>query len=72
MSATRIGILLLGLVMMFIFGTWGWAELVNAAYRAEVHDVVMVLAVYGVAGLAFAVVAGFTFAVLSFRNDDPG
>ena len=57
---------------MFIFVTWGWTELVNAAYRAEVHGVVMLLAVYGVAGLVFAVVAGFTFLVLSFRNDDPG
>ena len=72
MSVTRIGILAVGLAAMFILGAWGWTELVNAAYRAQAPDPVMALAVYGVALLTFAVVAGFTFLVLSFRDDDPG
>ncbi len=72
MSATRIGILLLGLVTMLVFGTWGWTELANAVYRADSNDIVVALTVYGVAFLILAVGSGFTFLVLWFRNSDPG
>ncbi len=72
MSAARIGILFLGLVAILILGAWGWTELANAVYRAGPNDLVVALTVYGVAGLVFAVVAGYTYLVLWFRNDDPG
>jgi len=70
MSVTRISIVAAGLVAMFILGTWGWTELVNAAYRAQAPDPVMVLAVYGVALLPCAVVAGLTYLALACRNAD--
>ena len=72
MSATRIGILFVGLVAILILGTWGWTELVNTVYKAGPNDFAVALAVYGVAVLVFVVVAGYTFLVLWFRNDDPG
>ena len=70
MSATRIGILLLGLASMLVLGTWGWTELANAVYRANAGDAVVALMIYGVAFLVMAIGAGFTFFVLWFRNDD--
>lgn len=72
MSAPRIGILFAGLVAILLLGTWGWTELANAVYRAEASDIIVGLTVYGVASLVFAVVAGYTYLVLWFRNDDPG
>ena len=72
MSAARIGILFFGLVAILLFGTWGWAELVNAVYRVGPSDFVVALTVYGVAVLVFAIVAGYTFLVLWFHNDAPG
>lgn len=72
MSATRIGILFFGLVAILLLGTWGWAELVNAVYRTAPSDFIVALTVYGVAVLVFAIVAGYTFVVLWFRNNDPG
>ena len=71
MSAARIGILLLGLAAMLVLGTWGWTELANAVYRAGANDVAVALTVYGVPLLIMGV-AGFTFFVFWFRNDDPG
>ena len=70
MSATRIGILALGLAAMLVLGTWGWTELANAVYRAGASDAVVALMSYGVAFLVLAVVAGFSFFVFWFRNDD--
>ena len=72
MSATRIGILLLGLATMLFLGTWGWTELANAVYESDAGDAVVALMIYGVAFLVIGIVAGFTFLVLWFRNDDPG
>ena len=72
MSATRIGILFFGLVAILLLGTWGWAELVNAVYRTGPNDFIVALTVYGVAVLVFAIVAGYTFVVLWFRNDGRG
>ena len=71
MSVTRIGVLLLGLAAMLILGTWGWTELANAVYRADAGDAMVALMIYGVAFLVWLAVAGFTFCVLWFRNDDP-
>lgn len=70
MSATRISILFFGLVAILLLGTWGWTELANAVYRAQAGNIIVGLMVYGVAGLVFAVVAGYTYLVLWFRNDD--
>ena len=72
MSATRIGILFMGLAAILVLGTWGWTELANAVYRSDAGDAVVALMIYGVSFLVIAVVAGFTFFVLSFRNDDLG
>jgi hypothetical protein len=72
MNATRIGILFFGLVAILLLGTWGWTELANAVYIAKANDVIVALTVYGVAGLVFAVVAGYTYLVLWFRDHDPG
>ena len=72
MSVTRVGILFLGLVAILILGTWGWTELANAVYRSNAGDAVVALMIYGVSSLVFAVVAGYTFIVLWFRNDDLG
>ncbi|MDE2788073.1 MAG: hypothetical protein OXL37_15610 [Chloroflexota bacterium] len=72
MSVTRVSILFLGLVAILILGTWGWTELANAVYRSDAGDAVVALMIYGVSFLVIAVVAGFTFFVLSFRNDDLG
>jgi hypothetical protein len=72
MSVARIGILFFGLVAILLLGTWGWAQLVDAVYRVGPGDFVVAITVYGVVVLVFAIVAGFTFLVLSFRNDDPG
>ncbi len=72
MSLTRVSILFLGLVAMLVLGTWGWTELANAVYRSDAGDAVVALMIYGVSGLVFAVVAGYTYFVLWFRNDDLG
>ncbi len=72
MSVTRVSILFLGLVAILILGTWGWTELANAVYRSNAGDAVVALMIYGVSSLVFAVVAGYTFIVLWFRNDDLG
>ncbi len=72
MSVARIGILFFGLVAILLLGTWGWTELANAVYRSDAGDAVVALMIYGVAGLVFAVVAGYTYFVLWFRNDDLG
>ena len=72
MNVGRIGILCLGLVAILVLGTWGWTELANAVYRSNAGDAVVALMIYGVAGLALAVVAGYTYFVLWFRNDDFG
>ena len=72
MSATRIGILFFGLVAILLLGTWGWTELANAVYRSNAGDAVVALMIYGVSGLVFAMVAGYTYFVLWFRNDDLG
>ena len=72
MSATRIGILFIGLAAILVLGTWGWTELANAVYRSDAGDAVVALMIYGVSFLVIAVVAGFTFLVLSFRNNDLG
>ena len=72
MSVTRVSILFLGLVAILILGTWGWTELANAVYRSNAGDAVVAFMIYGVSSLVFAVVAGYTFVVLWFRNDDLG
>ena len=72
MSAARIGILAFGLLAILFLGTWGWTELANAVYRSNAGDAVVALMIYGVSGLVFAVVAGYTYFVLWFRNDDLG
>ncbi len=72
MSVTRVSILFLGLVSILILGTWGWTELANAVYRSNAGDAVVALMIYGVSGLVFGVVAGYTYFVLLFRNDDFG
>ena len=70
MSAVRIGVLFFGLVAILLLGTWGWTELTNAVYRAKAGDLIVGLTVYGVAGLVFAVVAGYTYLVIWFKDDD--
>ena len=71
MSATRIGILLLGLSVMLILGAWGWTELANAVNNApEVKPAVAALTAYGVAFLILIIGTGFTYFVWRFRNDD--
>lgn len=72
MSVARIGILFFGLVAILLLGGWGWAGLVNAVHKVGPGDFIVALTVYGVAVLVFALVAGYTFLVLWFRNDDPG
>ena len=72
MSVTRVSILFVGLAAILILGTWGWTELANAVYRSDAGDAVVALVIYGVSFLVIAVVAGFTFLVLSFRNNDLG
>ncbi|MYC32586.1 MAG: hypothetical protein F4X64_05350 [Chloroflexi bacterium] len=70
-SAARISILFFGLVAILLLGTWGWTALTNAVYRAEAGDIIIGLTVYGVASLVFAVVAGYTYLVIWFKDDAP-
>lgn len=71
MTGTRIGILIVGMAVILILGTWGWTEAANAVNRTdEIAPALAVLVVYGIGGLFL--VAGFLFpyAVLRIGNDD--
>ena len=71
MSAARIGILLLGLALILVLGTWGWTAVANAVNDADkTHPAIAALVVYGI-GILF-LIAGFLFpyAVLRIGNDD--
>ena len=71
MSAARIGILLLGMAVIIILGTWGWTEVANAVNDAgNVHPAVAALVVYGIGILVLIVGFLFPYAVLRIRNND--
>ena len=71
MSAARIGILLLGMAVIIILGTWGWTEVANAVNDAgNVHPAVAALVVYGIGILGLIVGFLFPYAVLRIRNND--
>ncbi len=71
MSGTRIGILLLGMAVIIILGTWGWTEAANAVNDAgNVHPAIAGLVVYGIGILFLAAGFLFPYAVLRIGNDD--
>ena len=71
MSARRIGILLLGMAVILILGTWGWTTAANAVNDAgEVHPAVAALVVYGIGVLVLIVGFLFPYAVLRIGNDE--
>lgn len=71
MSATRIGILLLGMAVIIVLGTWGWTEAANAVNDAgKAHPAIVALVVYGIGILVLIVGFLFPYAVLRIGNDE--
>ena len=71
MSAARIGILMLGMAVILILGTWGWTEAANAVNDADkAHPAIVALVVYGIGILFLAAGFLFPYAVLRIGNDD--
>ena len=71
MSATRIGILLLGLAVILVLGTWGWTAAINAVNsKGDAGPVLVALTVYGIAFAFLLVGIGFPYIVLKFHNDE--
>ncbi len=71
MSATRVGILIVGMAAILILGTWGWTEAANAVNKTDAATPVLAaLVVYGIGGLFLLVGFLFPYAVLRIGNDD--
>ena len=71
MSTARIGILMLGMAVIFVFGTWGWTAAISAVRgNPDAGPVLVALTVYGIAFGFLAVGFAFPYFVLRFRNDE--
>ena len=71
MSAIRIGILIAGMAVILVLGTWGWIAAINAVNgNPEAGPVLVALAGYGIAFGLLMVGFGFPYLVMRFRNDD--
>lgn len=67
MGIARIVILLLGMVVILLLGTWGWSEALNAVKdNPESGPVLEALAVYGIATVFLIISIGFPYLVLRY------
>ena len=67
MSTARIVILFLGMVVILLLGTWGWAEALNAVKdNPESGPIIEALAVYGIAFGFLIISIGFPYLVLRY------
>ena len=71
MSFPRIVILVLGMAVILVLGTWGWTAAINAVNEmAKPDPVIIALTVYGIAFGFLIAGIGFPYLVMRIGNDD--